>query len=70
MKQQLVNQLEQLIDREGMGNVLAALVDVCQEKAAHLAENWQDDKLAKQWEKTGNELNKCSAKLSLVCPLY
>lgn len=42
-------QLEAMIDRVGIANVLYALEHICDAKAEHLATNWQDASSAKVW---------------------
>lgn len=54
----LEGQLESLIDAHGMFKVLAALYNVCTDKAAHLADNWQDERTARAWQKGANRLDK------------
>jgi hypothetical protein len=46
---QLIETLEDLVDRNGLYAVTAALELVCHEKAEHFAANWQDDVGAKRW---------------------
>lgn len=41
--------LETLIDRCGLAPVMDALVLICDEKAAHLTQNWNDKSGAKIW---------------------
>ena len=43
--------LEQIVDRVGLTEVLAILSEICSAKASHVEENWQDKVLAKRWEK-------------------
>lgn len=45
----LDEQLEPIIDRYGLDNVLDMIGLICGQKAAHIAENWQDTALAKRW---------------------
>jgi hypothetical protein len=42
-------QLERLIDSQGLGSVLEMIREICYEKAEHIAVNWQDMPLAKWW---------------------
>lgn len=51
-------QLEAMVDKAGMRNVLYALEHICSAKAEHIAVNWQDTFLAKVWEKQARLLNK------------
>ena len=41
--------LEMLVDRCGLSSVLMALSEICGSKAEHIATNWQDASLAKDW---------------------
>lgn len=43
--------LESLIDQTSLLDVLVALELVCAEKADHIRHNWQDAKLAKDWDR-------------------
>jgi hypothetical protein len=51
-------QLEGMVDRVGLRNVLSALEYICQAKAEHLAVNWQDTKSAKEWERAARKIYK------------
>lgn len=57
-KASLQTELEALIDRHGIATVLEAVTEVCNLKAAHIAENWQDMKLAKTWERVARLVEK------------
>jgi hypothetical protein len=52
--------LEQLIDKIGLSEVLQLLADVCYAKADHIETNWQDYRLAKLWEKAAAKLDDVS----------
>lgn len=54
----MIEDLEYLIDRDGLRPVLAAIAEICYLKAAHIAEHWQDTATAKQWTATGKALDK------------
>ena len=41
--------LEALVDAYGLVNVAAKLAEICSEKCAHIASNWQDDATARMW---------------------
>jgi len=41
--------LEALIDRHGVGGILAGVEQICLDKAAHIATEWQDTRTAKHW---------------------
>lgn len=42
-------QLERLIDSQGLGSVLEMIREICYAKANHIAVEWQDMPLAKRW---------------------
>jgi hypothetical protein len=42
-------QLERMIDSQGLGSVLEMIREICYEKANHIAVEWQDMPLAKRW---------------------
>jgi len=43
-------ELEAMVDKVGLANVLWALSSICAAKAEHVAHDWQDTKLGKIWE--------------------
>jgi hypothetical protein len=47
-------QLEAMVDRAGLRNVLWALQSIAYAKAGHIQHNWHDCVLARQWECTGH----------------
>lgn len=60
------NDLELVIERyidqhsnpfTGVSNVLDTLVEVCNAKANHLRENWQDPTSAKPWDRCGDRVS-------------
>lgn len=44
-----IHTIEALIDRYGLAQVLTEVSQLATDKAAHIRENWQDDKLAAKW---------------------
>jgi predicted metalloenzyme YecM len=50
-KESMTEVLERLIDKNSLLDVLIGLELVCSEKAAHIAENYQDKKLAAKWNR-------------------
>ncbi len=42
--------LEHLIDTHGIAGVLDAIAEICNGKATHISEGWQDHRLARDWE--------------------
>lgn len=55
--------LEALIDSYSTIEVISKLSFICSEKSAHVAENWQDIKLAKKWMKRSTILDRCHVQL-------
>lgn len=51
-------QLESMIDKSSLNDVLAMLAEICHEKADHLRCNWQDEAAAKEWERLANRISK------------
>lgn len=45
--------LEAIIDKIGLEMTMHAIGEICAEKAAHIALNWQDTATAKVWAKGG-----------------
>lgn len=50
--------LENLIDRRGIGNVLGQITDICHAKAEHVDHAWQDRPLAMAWERLAHAIDK------------
>jgi len=66
LDQSTKDDLEQLIDRNGLDAVLDALRDICAEKAEHVLTNWQDKQAAKDWDQAASVLDRASAKISIL----
>ena len=60
-------ELELLLDKIGLPLLLASLADIANEKAEHVATNWQDQNLAKRWRKAGTALGTLSVRMA---PLF
>lgn len=62
--------VELLIDRIGLYEVLSLIEAVCASKAEHIRANWQDDGLAKLWDKAGAEVCAVSSLpvIAELCP--
>ena len=61
MTNMLVDKLEALVDAHGMKTVLLQLEDICALKAEYVSANWQDEKLARIWDKIGKALDRAQA---------
>jgi len=58
--------VEKLIDKYSVGDVLIMIGDICNEKAAHIQMNWQDERLAIKWNEAGQVVKGSVRKLSKV----
>ena len=52
----------EVLDKTSVEEILQALADICEAKASHIRENWQDTLLEASWLKMGNRLNTLSGK--------
>lgn len=59
-------ELEEFVDRYGIARVTLALSAIALEKADHIATNWQDYRLAKEWERAALILDRAYAGLRKV----
>ena len=64
MQQNITEDLEAMIDQHGLLHILTGLDLVCSEKAEHIRVNWQDKKLARQWDRHANAIYTASRKIS------
>lgn len=48
--------LEREIDKTSVEQVLEAIAQVCYAKAEHIASNWQDEPLAREWQRKGAQI--------------
>jgi hypothetical protein len=53
-------QLESLVDRTSLKEVVGVLSDIARDKAMHIRDNWQDEPLARSWDKDAGKLERCS----------
>jgi hypothetical protein len=60
--EQEVFQVENLVDRRGIEQLLQQLSEICGLKAEHIASNWQDTLLAKRWATLEGALGVASTK--------
>jgi hypothetical protein len=63
MEQHDLDILERLVDAFGIAEVLSGLSKVCSDKAEHVAVEWQDTPLAKNWMKLSTKLDRVSANI-------
>jgi len=59
-----IDSLEIMMDKHGLDTVMLALSHICSEKADHVRSNWQDENLAKAWDKNAERM--CRYKLTPV----
>lgn len=52
------NQLEALVDKFSLSDVLLMLSDIAAEKAEHIRSNWQDSTTARNWDKAADVVAK------------
>jgi hypothetical protein len=57
-------ELEGIVDRAGLRNVLFALEQICFAKAEHLEEAWQDERTATLWNRYGRLCGTVASKVS------
>lgn len=62
-RREQLEQIEKLIDNITISQMVEMMSEICYEKAAHLRENWQDEKTAKIWDKNARQLSNISGKL-------
>ena len=60
MNSEMLETIENIIDRVGVDELIEMLEMICNEKADHLRVNWQDPSLAKAWEKQGDAFARIS----------
>lgn len=63
MSSNLTEELEKLVDRHGLKQVLLELGTICRLKAEHLRENWQDPVLAKRWSDLAPKIEQACRRL-------
>jgi hypothetical protein len=58
-KSQVKDTLESIIDQNSLSSLLQALAEVCEEKATHVQENWQDAVLSREWADAARKIERC-----------
>jgi hypothetical protein len=53
-----IDELEELVDNIGIETVIRGLINVCEQKAQYLYDNWQDTVAASWWSKKAKQLEK------------
>jgi hypothetical protein len=54
--------LERLIDTHTLHGVTRMLADICELKAQHIEENWQDRNLAREWRASSRVMEHAAAR--------
>lgn len=62
-KKLITRQIEDAIDGYSLEYVLVIVEEIANEKAEHLASNWQDDHSAKVWSKAANIVDVAALKI-------
>jgi hypothetical protein len=57
------DQLEQIVDRVGLKNVIETLAIICDLKADHILSNWQDSSTASAWQRNTKVLDTAAARI-------
>ena len=65
MNQAESDALEAIIDRVGLSETLAEMASICDAKAQHIRENWQDEALAREWSLHAARLENFVRKVTL-----
>ena len=65
-RMKLAAELETLVDKHGIAEVLLALADVCADKAEHIQSAWQDDAHAALWNVAGEYVAQTADRPTLV----
>lgn len=60
---ELLNELEQIVDKSNLSTVLNVLSEICYEKEDHLQSNWNDANTAKLWHNAGKIIDSANCKL-------
>lgn len=61
-----IDLMERAIDANGLQETVQMLSTICWEKATHVLTNWQDQKLAKQWEAAAKVLERASVNQAVI----
>lgn len=59
--------LESIVDRFGMGPVLAELAVIAYAKAEHVQSQWHDAELAKRWEQVARVIERAETAPAIAC---
>jgi hypothetical protein len=59
----LSEQLEKMVDRTSLSDILSLLAIICEEKTDHIRANWQDKTTANVWARCSRELDVIAARV-------
>lgn len=62
------DELEAMIDLNGLDAVLESLACICHEKAEHISSNYQDRSLATAWTDLGKQVSTVSVRAARMLP--
>ena len=65
-QQAMIEQLEAMIDTDGLQEVLDTLGIICQEKAEHIQASYQDTSLSEVWRKVADRLDRAATMANLL----
>ena len=57
--------LEQLIDKHSLAVIAEMIGEICDGKAQHIQENWQDNETCKPWKRAAKQFHKLYNKLEV-----
>lgn len=63
---QAQSDLEAIVDKYSTSTVIAMLEEIASAKAQHVRENWQDEPLAKQWDRLAAVLSKSYMRVNKI----
>lgn len=55
----------EFVDKSGINGTLDRLAEICYGKAAHIRENWQDEPVARAWERMARNLERLIRKATV-----
>lgn len=60
-REHMMERLERFIDTSSVMAVLELMAEICREKAEHIRSNWQDEPMAKGWDRAASKLDQTAA---------
>ena len=61
---ELIEKLEELVDRSDLSRVLLNLSEICMLKAEHIETNWQDKRAAAKWLYASGQISAVEERIS------